>query len=92
VLALEEGRPEDAVSYLTTGVALQRPFTRLNPILRPQEARMRARMALAHAAVGDRSAARDEFCRARPILVAHREDALIRQCEEAIGVPGASRG
>jgi tetratricopeptide (TPR) repeat protein len=93
VLALEEGRPEEAIAHLTTGLGLHRPFARTNPMLRPQEARMRARLALAHAAAGDRTAAREQFRRARPILVAHREDDLIRRCEEATDEPGEpSRG
>jgi tetratricopeptide (TPR) repeat protein len=87
VLALEEGRPEDAVAHLTTAVGLHRPFARANPILLAQEARMRARLALAHAAAGDPVAARDQFRRVRSILLAHREDELVRRCEEAIGGP-----
>jgi tetratricopeptide (TPR) repeat protein len=88
VLAREEGRPEDAVTHLTTAVALHRPFVRANPMLLAQDARMRARLALAHAAAGDPAAARDQFRRVRAILLVHREDELVWRCEEAVGGPG----
>jgi tetratricopeptide (TPR) repeat protein len=84
-LALKEGRPQEAVAHLTRGYTLIRRFARGNIVHLPQAARIRARLALALAAAGDTAAARRHFLRARPVLVAHRENDFVRQCEQAVG-------
>jgi tetratricopeptide (TPR) repeat protein len=85
MLAVEDGRPQDGVELLATGFALVTPFVRANPSLLPQSARLEAHLALAQAANGDTAMAQKHFLRARPVLIAHREDDLIQRCEQAIG-------
>ncbi|HKA06471.1 MAG TPA: hypothetical protein VKD71_04385, partial [Gemmataceae bacterium] len=84
-LFLEEGRPEKAVEYLTEALRLLIPFARAVPLLRPHQSRLEARLGLAYAAIGDTMNGRKYIGRAKPLLIAHQEHDLLRQCEQAAG-------
>lgn len=85
LLALEERHPADAVERLSEGLRQFRPFLHGNPSVAPLLARVRAWLCLAHAATGDTATARRYLSQAAPLLVAHREDELLKQCEQAVG-------
>jgi len=85
LLALEEGRPHEAVERLTEAVRRQEPFLRMNPSILASGARMRANLCLALAATGDTAAARAQLRLAAPLLAAHREFDLLKRCEQAAG-------
>jgi tetratricopeptide (TPR) repeat protein len=85
LLALHEGRTAEAVESLSNAVRLYEPYVRWNQSLLQIDARMRSRFCLALAASGDTNAAKQQFRIAKPILEAHRDEDLLRKCEEAIG-------
>ena len=85
MLALEEGRPADAVGPLTESLRKADPFLRGNPSIIVVGARIRAYLCLALAATGDTTAARRHLQRARPLLIAHQSRDLIDRCEQAVG-------
>ena len=75
----------DAATRLAEAIRQKAPFLRSDPIALVDVARMRAYLSLAHAALGETAAARQEFRRARPLLTAHGMDNLLRRCGDAIG-------
>jgi tetratricopeptide (TPR) repeat protein len=85
LLALQEQHPAEAVERLRESLRLLEPFLWGNPAAAPLVARIRGWLCLAHAAHGDTAAARRQLRRAAPLLVAHREDELLRDCEQAVG-------
>jgi len=85
ILAVEEGRPADAIDPLTQSIRQFDPILRGNPSVLVAGARIRAFLALALAATGETAAARRLLQRARPLLVAHRNHELLERCEQAVG-------
>jgi tetratricopeptide (TPR) repeat protein len=85
LLSLHDRRPAEAVERLSEALRQFRPFMRGNPSVAPLLARIRAWLCLAHAEVGDTATARSLMRWAAALLVAHREDDLLRQCEQAVG-------
>lgn len=84
VLAFKEGRPAEAIPLLESTIRSLSPFTRGNPEVAVIIAKVRANLALAHAANGDHEAARRAYRQAEPILVRH--DALeLARCREVLG-------
>ena len=84
VLALKDRRPADAVGLLESAARGLSPFTGGNPAIGIIIAKIRANLALAHAADGDHEAARRAYRKAEPILAAH--DALeLARCREVLG-------
>jgi len=84
VLALKDRRPAEAIGLLDSAAAGLRPFTAGNPAIGIIIARIRANLALAHAADGDHEAARRAYRKAAPILAPH--DALeLARCREVLG-------
>jgi tetratricopeptide (TPR) repeat protein len=85
LLALQERQTAEAVERLHEALRQFGSFMRGNPSVAPLLARIRAWLCLAHATAGDTATARHYLRRAAPLLVAHREDELLRQCEQAVG-------
>lgn len=85
LLALHEQHPTEAVERLRESLRLFEPFLRGNPAAVPLAARIRAWLCLAHAAHGDTATGRRHLRRAAPLLLAHHEDDLLRECEQAVG-------
>jgi tetratricopeptide (TPR) repeat protein len=84
VLALKERRPADAVGLLESAARSLYPFTGGNPAVEIVVARIRAHLALAHAAAGDHEAARRAYRQAEPVLAPHDPPELAR-CREVLG-------
>jgi tetratricopeptide (TPR) repeat protein len=84
VLALKERRPADAIGLLESAARSLSPFTGGNPAIGIIIARIRAHLALAHAAVGDHEAARRDYRRAESVLAPHDPPELAR-CREVLG-------
>jgi hypothetical protein len=85
LLALQQQHPTEAVERLRESLRLLDHFLWGNASAAPLAARIRAWLCLAHAAHGDTATARWHLRRAAPLLVAHREDDLLRECEQAVG-------
>ena len=84
VLALKERRPADAVPLLERAARALWPFTGGNPGVGIVVARIRAHLALAHAANGDPEAAQRAYRQAERVLAAHDAPELAR-CREVLG-------
>jgi hypothetical protein len=85
LIDLAEGRTADAVVGLTEALRRIEPFLRGNPSVIVLGARIRAWLCLAHAAGGNTATARKLLRRAEPLLIAHQDHDLLRQCEQAVG-------
>jgi tetratricopeptide (TPR) repeat protein len=84
VLALKDRRPTEAIPLLESAERGLRPFTGGNPAIGIIIARIRANLALAHAAVGDHAAARRAYHTAERVLAPHDSMELAR-CREVLG-------
>lgn len=87
LIRLEEGRPHEAREVLERALQQQRALRPIIPIFGFNLDLIHAGLALAHAAEGDLAAAREHYRRARPRLLAFKEDELMARCEAAIGSP-----
>lgn len=86
ILLLEERKPDQARLKLEAGLASLNKFLAASPLMGALLDRFRAYLALALAALGDRTAAEREFRLAEPRLVALRRDELLARCRQAIAI------
>jgi len=95
LMALEEGRPAEAHRLFSSGLRAVAPRVPSQPVFGTQVAILHAYLAIACAALGDESAARQHFAQAEPRLVARKLEPLLKRVEEALRntgrVPPATR-